>query len=184
MSSNPCDSINCPSGNCVGCAGGQLNCADPRCFPNCPGCKTNTTSSNWIIITVILILLGILLVMAFIVGFDWFKQSRIASQPKNITVNKHVHNIKQPAVIISTPAPVITHVHTPPVSLPNKIVKAPKYTETVEYTPLVSRKIESKTYTPEIRKSITRSVTYDGANLSMDDIPRIEKDREVPCDRR
>jgi len=39
--------------------------------------------------------------MAFIVGFDWYKKTKKANEPKNITVNKHIHNIKQPDVVVS-----------------------------------------------------------------------------------
>ena len=87
--------------NAPGCINGQLYCNDPRCYPNCPNCSTTTSSGNWIIITIILILLGVLLVMAFIIGFDWYKKSKKAQEPKNITVNKHIHNIKQPDVVVS-----------------------------------------------------------------------------------
>ena len=87
--------------NGPGCLNGQVYCNDPRCYPNCSNCSTNTSSGNWIIITIILILLGVLLVMAFIVGFDWYKKTKKANEPKNITVNKHIHNIKQPDVVVS-----------------------------------------------------------------------------------
>ena len=89
--------------NGEGCRDGQVYCNDPRCYPNCPNCSTTTSSGNWIIITIILILLGVLLVMAFIVGFDWYKKTKKALEPKNITVNKHIHNIKQPDIIVSPP---------------------------------------------------------------------------------
>ena len=105
MSTRCADTLNCPGGNCVGCRNGQIYCEDPRCYPNCEGCNTTTSSGNWIIITIILILLGALLIMAFVVGFDWFNKSKKAAEPKNLTVNKHIHNIKQPSIIVS-PAPM------------------------------------------------------------------------------
>ena len=93
--------------NDPGCRDGKLYCNDPRCFPNCPGCDTNTSSGNWIIITIILVLLGVLLVMAFIIGFDWFNKTKKAAEPKNLTVNKHIHNIQQPSVVVTPPPPTI-----------------------------------------------------------------------------
>ena len=69
--------------NGPGCRNGELYCNDPRCYPNCENCSTTTSSGNWIIITIILILLGVLLVMAFIVGFDWYKKTKKAQEPKN-----------------------------------------------------------------------------------------------------
>jgi len=100
---------NC-TGNQVGCLNGQVNCNDPRCYPNCPNCSTTTSSGNWIIITIILILLGVLLVMAFIIGFDWYKKTKKAAEPKNITVNKHIHNIKQPDVVVSPAVVTVSNI--------------------------------------------------------------------------
>ena len=81
---NTCSGSNCPS-NCNGGGGGNKN------------------SSNWIIIVIILVLLGVLLVMAFIVAFDLYKKTQKANEPKNITVNKHIHSIKSPAIVVSAP---------------------------------------------------------------------------------
>jgi len=112
MSARCADTSNCPDGNCIGCRNGELYCEDPRCYPNCEGCNITTSSGNWIIITIILILLGALLVMAFIIGFDWFNKSKKAAEPKNLTVNKHIHNIKQPSIVVS-PAPISVPISTP-----------------------------------------------------------------------
>jgi flagellar basal body-associated protein FliL len=81
---NTCSGSNCPA-NCNGGGGG------------------NKTSSNWIIIVIILVLLGVLLVMAFIVAFDLYKKTQKANEPKNITVNKHIHSIRSPAIVVSAP---------------------------------------------------------------------------------
>ena len=100
--SNICsDNIQCPNGNCVGCRNGQLYCNDPRCYPNCKNCDTTTSSGNWIIVLIILILLGVLLVMSFVIGYDWYNKTKKADEPKNLTVNKHVHNIQQPSIIVN-----------------------------------------------------------------------------------
>ena len=104
-------SSTCPGGNCPGCKNGAVFCDDPRCYPNCPGCNTKTTSnSNWWLGTIILVLLGILLVLAFIIGYSWYNDRKRASEPKKITVNKHVHNVTAvqtqsavPAVVRSVP---------------------------------------------------------------------------------
>lgn len=96
------DKTLCPNGSCIGCKGGQQYCGDPRCYPNCEGCNTTTSSGNWIIITIILILLGVLLVMSFVIGYDWYNKGQKAAEPKNVTVNKHVHNIKQPPIVVSS----------------------------------------------------------------------------------
>jgi len=114
--------------NGPGCLNGQVYCNDPRCFPNCPNCSTNTSSGNWIIITIILILLGVLLVMAFIIGFDWYKKTKKAAEPKNITVNKHIHNIKQPDVVVSP-----TVVTVPTESISTEIENPSSFTNPISY---------------------------------------------------
>ena len=88
--SNPCvASSNCINGNCPGCRNGTSYCNDPRCYPNCANCTTSVpNNNNWIIITIILVLLGVLLVLGFIIGYDWFFARKKASEPKNITINK------------------------------------------------------------------------------------------------
>lgn len=99
--------VTCP--NCPGCRNGVQYCTDPRCYPNCPNCSTptnnGTTSSNWIIITVILVLLGILLVVAFFIGYQWYKDRQLANEPKKVTVNRHIHNIK-PTKIVPVPTAI------------------------------------------------------------------------------
>lgn len=106
------------NGNDPGCKNGQIFCTDPRCYPDCTNCKINTGSGNWIIILIILILLGVLLIMSFIVGFDWYKKTKKAEEPKHLMVNKHIHNIQQPPIVVSSPmlsAPVVS---APVVSAP------------------------------------------------------------------
>lgn len=106
--SNRCSTSTCLNGNCPGCKNGVLFCEDPRCFPNCQDCNTNTASnSNWILITVILILLGILLLLAVVVGFGWFTDRKKAMEPKELTVNKHIHTVTPPPIIVSSPTPVV-----------------------------------------------------------------------------
>lgn len=143
MSNRCADTSNCPDGNCEGCKNGEIFPDDPRCYPDCPDAKVTTSSGNWIIITIILILLGALLVMAFIVGFDWFNKSKKAAEPKNVTVNKHIHNIKQPSIVVSpAPAPMVTTV-----------------------TPVITSRI----VTPTVNSF--SPVNYSGTNLTMNDCP-------------
>lgn len=115
--SNPCSATTCLNGNCPGCRNGQLYCSDPRCYPNCAGCTTSegSNSNNWIIVTIILVLLGVLLVMGFIVGYSWYKDRQKANEPKTITVNKHTHTVvPQPTVA----SPVFSSTISTPVSSP------------------------------------------------------------------
>lgn len=186
MSTNPCDPTNCPGGNCIGCLNGQVNCMDPRCYPNCKNCNTKTSSSNWIIVTIILVLLGVLLVMAFIVGFDLYKKGKKAAEPKNITVNKHIHTVKQAPIVVSSPPPVVVSQKADPIIV-----------ETVRYEPSFST-VKSYSdplpnYVPDSLPNYVPSrkeISYDGLNLSMDGIPSRDVDlefnpvREIPCDRR
>jgi hypothetical protein len=148
----------CPNGNCIGCQNGQLYCGDPRCNPSCNGCNTQTKNASWIIITIILVLLGILLILAFIVGYDWYKKSQLASEPKNITVNKHVHNIKQPSIVVSQPAP--------------QIVAIPSVTQHVISNPELSTSlpVEHRTIISNPISIPTSSVTYEGMSLPLDGI--------------
>ncbi len=145
--SNTC---NCPGGNCPpGCINGQVNCMDPRCYPNCANCNNKPSSSNWIIITVILVLLGVLLVMAFIVGFDLYKKGKKAAEPKNIIVNKHIHSVKQP-IVISSPrveVPIIRTVDVP------RMVQVPS----VSQVPAVTRSVTRTVQVPSITRNVVRS---------------------------
>ena len=110
-------------------------CSGSACPPNCNGGGGgNKNSSNWIIIVIILVLLGVLLVMAFIVAFDLYKKTQKANEPKNITVNKHIHSIKSPAIVVSASqipaspvvAPVVRSVVVPSVvSVPAPAVASP-----------------------------------------------------------
>jgi len=187
MSTNPCNSENCPGGNCVGCLNGQINCMDPRCYPNCKNCNTKTSSSNWIIVTIILVLLGVLLVMAFIVGFDLYKKGKKAAEPKNITVNKHVHSIKQAPIVVSSPPPVVISQKVDPTPFVRRY-------ETVSYEPSmksyinpsdsVNYSVKNDDYIPQITR---KEISYDGLNLSMEELPSKSSEfltREIPCDRR
>ena len=122
--SNPCSASTCLNGNCPGCLNGQLFCNDPRCYPNCAGCSTSEGgSSNWVIVTIILVLLGVLLVMGFIIGYSWYKDRQKANEPKTITVNKHTHTVVPPA-------PTIPVVSSPVVSSP--MVSSPVVTISTE----------------------------------------------------
>lgn len=107
--SNRCSDPSCLNGNCAGCSNGNLFCDDPRCFPNCPDCTSDvsTTSNNWIIIVIILVLLGILLILSFIIGFDWFKSRKKAAEPKELTVNRHHHSVVPPQIVVNSPQPTI-----------------------------------------------------------------------------
>ena len=100
--------------NGPGCRNGQLYCNDPRCYPNCTNCNTSSGgNSNWVLVTVILILLGILLILAFVIGFGWYKDRKKAGEPKNITVNRHVHTNVPPPIVVQSPAPVAVTRSTP-----------------------------------------------------------------------
>ena len=113
--SNPCSASTCLNGNCPGCRQNNLYCEDPRCYPDCAGCTTSeeSNSNNWILVTIILVLLGVLLVMGFIVGYSWYKDRQKANEPKSITVNKHTHTV------VPTPAPTIPTIPvSPPVVSP------------------------------------------------------------------
>lgn len=65
---NPCDSVTCPNGNCVGCLNGQVNCFDSRCHPYCPTCampkEFETVSLFAISMIVIFLFILILIVLA------------------------------------------------------------------------------------------------------------------------
>ena len=91
MSSRCVSSPTCPNGNCVGCRNGSLFCNDPRCYPDCPDCNIKVGNSNWVLNMIILILLGVLLIVSFIVIYDWYKSRNKAAEPKNITINRHIH---------------------------------------------------------------------------------------------
>ena len=106
--SNPCLASTCLNGNCVGCRGGTIWCDDPRCFPNCANCPNTSTSTNnhsWMV-TIILVLLAVLLVISFIIGYSWYKDRQRASEPKRVTVNKHLHTVVPPAIVVSSPPPI------------------------------------------------------------------------------
>lgn len=117
--SNPCLASTCLNGNCPGCRNFVQDCSDPRCFPNCPNCPNSTTSnnSNWHIVTIILVLLAILLVLSFIIGYSWYKDRKKASEPKRVTVNKHMHTVVPPPIVVTSPAsgtaPVVAPVVAP-----------------------------------------------------------------------
>ena len=97
----------------IGCKDGQQFCKDSRCFPSCPDCQNDSTSSDWIIVLIILILAGVLLVMGIITGFDYYNKTKKAVEPKSVTLHKHVQQIIPPAVI----SPIETSVTTDDFSL-------------------------------------------------------------------
>lgn len=120
--SNPCIASTCLNGNCPGCKGSQPFCNDPRCFPNCPGCTTSEpNNSNWILVTIILVLMGFLLVLGFIIGYSWYNDRKKASEPKSLTVNKHVHTVNPVVPVATSPSitvssPITTSPIVPPIS--------------------------------------------------------------------
>ena len=102
--SNPCLATTCLNGNCVGCRSGAVWCDDPRCFPNCANCPNTSSNNNSWLITTILVLLGVLLVIGFIIGYSWYKDRKKASEPKRVTVNKHNHTIVPAPIVVTSVA--------------------------------------------------------------------------------
>ena len=146
-------------------------CSGSNCPPGCPG-NGNKNSSNWIIIVIILVLLGVLLVMAFIVAFDLYKKTQKANEPKNITVNKHIHSIKQAPIIVTSPSIV-----TPPVIRP-RTVAAPAVVSRVVSTqaPSVASPVSYEVRSfrspapqiPEIRRfQLSQPVDFQAANFEL-----------------
>lgn len=185
--STRCTLSTCVNGNCPGCRNGALYCNDPRCYPNCTDCNTSTSNTTWILTLVILILLVILLILGFAVGFGWFKDRKKASEPKNITVHRHVHNnIPAPVVVKSSPPP-ITIKSTPSISsissskvpsvpsIPSSI-KVPKTSLTAQTTQSsLQEALNSRVFSPYISPSVpssSRVSQYDGVNLAGAGIPR------------
>jgi len=64
------DPVTCPGGNCIGCQNGEVNCADTRCSPNCPGCEMNDDTEAIGNIVVIIILIALTAIL-FIVWFTY-----------------------------------------------------------------------------------------------------------------
>ena len=146
--SNPCAASTCLNGNCSGCKNGVLYCEDPRCYPNCSNCNTPVPSnSNWMLVMIILILLGILLIMSFVIGYDLYWSKKKASEPKNLTVNKHVHSINPTPIVVSSP------------------MVAPPVTSVVS-SPIISSPLTSSLSTGNVNPS------YNEKNLSMGGIPK------------
>ena len=112
-------------------------CSNGNCPPNCPG-NGNKNSSNWIIIVIILVLLGVLLVMAFIVAFDLYKKTQKANEPKNITVNKHIHSIKQAPIVVTSPQIIPPPQIVAPPVIRSRTVAAPAVVSRVVSTPVPS----------------------------------------------
>ena len=109
-----CQSSDCPGGNCPGCRNSILYCQDPRCYPDCPGCDTKPEGqSNWWLTAIVLVLLGVLLVLGLVVGFGWFRDRKKAAEPKQLTLNKHIHTVTPPSIVVSSPAPVVNVTQTP-----------------------------------------------------------------------
>ncbi len=77
--SSRCLSSECLNGNCEGCKNKSKFCDDPRCFPNCPDCSGETSSTtvpkrtglDWAIIIIIGVLSVALLVLLVIIGWRW-----------------------------------------------------------------------------------------------------------------
>lgn len=103
-----CQSSSCAGGNCPGCLNGAVFCEDPRCYPDCQGCDTKPPGQNngWLV-SIILIGLGLLLVLALVVGFGWFNDRKKAAEPKQLTVNKHIHTVTPPSIVVNSPTPQI-----------------------------------------------------------------------------
>lgn len=128
--SNPCLATTCLNGNCVGCRSGAVWCDDPRCFPNCPNCPNTSSNNNSWLVTIILVLLGVLLVIAFIIGYSWYRDRQKASEPKRVTVNKHNHTIVPAPIVVTSVAsapPVVTSpaVVAPVVTSPTVVAPVP-----------------------------------------------------------
>ena len=103
-----CQSSDCQSGNCPGCRNSSLFCEDPRCYPNCQGCDTKLPGqSNWWLVVIILVLLGLFLILALAVGFGWFRDRKKAAEPKQLTINKHMHTVVPPSIVVQSPAPTV-----------------------------------------------------------------------------
>ncbi len=72
-----CLSSSCLNGNCEGCKIGVKFCNDPRCFPDCPDCSDETSSScvnrrdglDWTLIIIIGILTLLLLIL-IVIGWN------------------------------------------------------------------------------------------------------------------
>lgn len=156
--SNPCTASTCLNGNCPGCRNGVQNCFDPRCYPKCPGCNVSTTSNtNWIIIVIILGLLAILLILSFIIGYDWYMKGKKAGEPKNVTINKHVHNVKPPSVVVSSPN------------------IAPSYTVPIEknvYTSPIKREVYTSPINNVSNLTNKNPISSEGINLSLEGLPQ------------
>ena len=69
--SSYCSSSTCLNGNCPGCRNGSKYCNDPRCYPDCPDCSSETSIScvkkrstwDWILLIVVTVLAIVLLVL-------------------------------------------------------------------------------------------------------------------------
>jgi len=108
MSTNKCSDPSCLNGNCEGCKDGQKFCNDPRCYPNCPDCpkSSSSTSGDWVIILIILILAGVLMIMGILTGFDYWNKTKQAAEPKNIIIRKNVVKTSSPNLEIPYPTPI------------------------------------------------------------------------------
>lgn len=74
----PCSNpVTCPGGNCVGCAGGRVNCGDPRCFPYCHGCRApphRERNANTAFSIVALCLFAIMLLLLMLYSARFFQR--------------------------------------------------------------------------------------------------------------
>ena len=112
--------------------------------------NNNNDNTNRTIVIIILVLLLILLILAFIVGYSWYKDRKSASEPKRVTINKHINTVMPtqvaPTQFMEASVPVIT---TPVVTN----VVAP-----VKQCPFAASNINSIN---------NEKVYYDGTNFSL-----------------
>lgn len=176
MSSICSDTTKCPGGNCPGCRNGLPYCQDPRCYPNCQGCNTSTPSnSNWILVTVILVLLGIMLILAFFIGYDWYTSKKKANEPKTVNINKHFHTIKEDKPIQSQmPMMVQTQIPSMPMVVQSQI---PLQVSRMQNVPSVenSYRVEPPPFPSTPVSALSRSmVSTNGLELSIGDLPEVD----------
>lgn len=77
MSGTYCqNNTTCPNGTCCGCKNGKIDCSDPCCSPNCPGCQmkpSHDNVGNIITIIILICLAAILFIVWFIYGPKLFE---------------------------------------------------------------------------------------------------------------
>ena len=78
--SSRCLSSSCLNGNCEGCKNKVKFCNDPRCYPDCPDCSDETSSScvnrrdgwDWTFLAIIGALALVLLIILLYMGWGTF----------------------------------------------------------------------------------------------------------------